>query len=143
MIPRAGNPKLHPRKVALLHVARRQLGLEDADYRSLLKTHGGVESAADLTYDGFDLVMIELGRLGFKSTSSRKGFGSRPGFASPAQIAVMRQLWEEYQGGDEVALNAWLTRFHHVSALRFVTAEKANAVLIALKAMVGRKRNGR
>ena len=86
--------------------------------------------------------MDELTRLGFRP---RKGFGHRPGFASPAQVALMRKLWHEFQANDggEPALNAWLDRFHRVSALRFVTAEKAGSVLTALKAMVGRRRNSR
>lgn len=56
----------------------------------------------------------------------------------------MRSLWAEYHGGrdeNDAALNAWLTRFLHVSALRFVTSQKTQAVLVALKAMVVRKRN--
>lgn len=130
-----------PKKVALVHVAKRQLGLVEDDYRAILQRAAGVVSAAELSEHTFDLVMAELTRLGFRP---RKGFGHRPGFASPAQVAVMRKLWHEYQDNDgrEAALNAWLGRFHHVSALRFVTAEKANSVLIALKAMVARKRNG-
>lgn len=131
----------HPKRLKLLNVAKRQLGLSDDDWRAMLSRVAGVVSSADLNDAGFERLMIELNRLGFHSTTSRRQFGHRPGFASPAQVATIRDLWKRYHGDDpdEVALNAWLTRFHHVSALRFVTAEKANKVLPSLKAMVGRR----
>jgi len=134
-----------PKKVALVHVAKRQVGLEDAEYRTMLVRVAGVDSAADLTEADFELVMRELTRLGFRP---RKGFGRREGFASPAQVKLIRVLWDEFQGklgGDagDKALNAWLTRYHHVSALRFLTTEKAAAVLTGLKQMVARKHDGR
>jgi phage gp16-like protein len=132
---------LHPKKLALLHVAKKQLAMTDDDWRAMLSRAAGYDSSADLDDIGFERVMLELRRLGFKSTSAKRSYGHRPGFATPAQIATMRTIWKEWHGDDpdERALNAWLTRFHHVSALRFVTREKANAVLVALKAMLARK----
>ncbi len=35
-------------KLALIHVAKKELGWDDAVYRHVLRDHGGVESAADL-----------------------------------------------------------------------------------------------
>jgi hypothetical protein len=136
---------LHPKKIALLHVAKRQLALADEDYRAILMRFGGVDSAAELTQSGFELVMYELGRLGFKSTSSKRNFGERPGFASPAQVQLIRKLWADYHGPDEGerALSAWLTRFHHVAALRFVSAEAAANIIPGLKAMVARRQVAR
>ena len=131
---------LHPKKIGLLHVAKKQLALEDADYRAVLLRMAGVESAADLTDAGFDLVMYEFARLGFKSTGSARSYGERPGFASGAQVAMVRRLWREYHGSDDdAALNAWLNRFHHISALRFVTSEKVQKIIPALKAMAARR----
>jgi hypothetical protein len=128
-------------KIRLLQVARRQLQLADDDWRALLLRAAGVDSSSTLSAAGFELVMFELERLGFKSTSKRKDYGTRPGFASSAQIGLARKLWREYHGHDpgEAALNTWLTRFHHVSSLRFCTAEKIGSVLAALKQMVARR----
>lgn len=133
-----------PKKIALVHVAKRQIGLEEDAYRTMLVRVAGVDSADYLTEADFELVMRELTRLGFRP---RKGFGRRVGFASPAQVKLIRVLWDGYQGkqgGDagDHALNAWLTRYHHVSALRFLTSEKAAAVLTGLKQMVARKYDG-
>jgi hypothetical protein len=40
------------RKIALIHVAKKELGWNDAEYRHVLRDHGGVESAADLEGHG-------------------------------------------------------------------------------------------
>ena len=131
---------LSPKKIALLHVARKQLGLSGDDYRGILLQEGGCESSVDLDELGFERVIAYLNGLGFRSNWTKRTFGNRPGMASPGQIGLMRKLWTDYHGPDdsEAGLNAWLTKYHKVSALRFVTAEKANAVINALREMAER-----
>lgn len=133
------------KQIALLHVAKRELGLADEDYRAILARYGHCDSAADLNASGFTSVMKYMAALGFKSTSATSsGFGERRGMASPAQIDLIRALWLKYQGeGDEkeTALNNWLTRFHKVSALRFVDVAKASKIITALKRMTSRQKN--
>lgn len=134
---------LSAKKIGLLHVARKQLGLSEGEYRAILVRRGGCESSADLDEDGFQRVIEYMTALGFRSTWTKRTFGNRLGMATPAQVELMRKLWTEYHGPDdrEASLNAWLAKFHKVSALRFVTAEKAKAVLAALRAMAARRQN--
>ena len=56
-------------------------------------------------------------------------------------MELIRKLWIGWHGPDEreAALNSWLAKYHAVSALRFVTRAKAQAVVTALKAMSARK----
>lgn len=132
---------LPAKKIGLLHVARRQLGLDEDTYRDILREWGRVSSSAELDEDGFRAVMFRLERLGFRSTGSKRNFGNRhPNMATASQVALMRKLWSQYlpDDEDERHLNAWLSKFHHVSALRFVSAEKAGAVITALKSMAAR-----
>lgn len=131
------------KKIALLHVAKKQLRLDDDSYRDILRRCAGVDSAPDLDEIGFLRVMKYMTALGFRSTWTKRTFGYRPGMASPAQVELMRKLWAEYHGphDSESALNAWLSKYHKVSALRFVSAEKARAVIAALRAMIARKQN--
>lgn len=130
-------------KIALLHVAKRDLGLSDDDYRAILLRLANVESSRDLDLLGFEAVIAYIGQLGFKSSWQKRTFGHRRDMASPAQVDLIRRLWRDYHGSDDdAALNAWLNHFHHIAALRFVDAEKAQPVIAALKAMVARKRNG-
>ena len=136
----AKKSQLSRKQIALLHVAKRDLGLDDDDYRAILARYGGCESAADLDLYGFDNVIRYFTALGFRSTWTKRTYGDRPGMASPAQVDLMRLLWRQYHGDDEndVALNRWLMKYHKVSALRFVDAKKVGSVIAALKAMAAR-----
>jgi hypothetical protein len=129
-------------QIALLHVARRELQLEEGDYRAILARYGGAESSSSLTLEGLESVMRHLSQLGFKSTWVKRTFGERQGMASPAQVDLILSLWEKYNGADinQIALNAWLCRFHKVDALRFVSYKKAGPVITALKRMADRPR---
>lgn len=55
------NPSL-----AKIHIAKKELGLDDATYRAMLLTHGGVNSSKDLTPIGAAKVLAHLERSGFK-----------------------------------------------------------------------------
>ena len=69
--------KISPKQIALLHVAKRELALDDGNYRAVLSVHGGAESAKEITQAGFSRLMRYLVRIGFKAPaytgrSSRK-----------------------------------------------------------------------
>ena len=132
------------KQIALLHVAKRDLGLTDDDYRAILARYGHCESSADLDASGFEHVMRYFTALGFRSTWTKRTYGNRPNMASPSQVELIRFLWQQFTDIDDPQdneLNRWLSRFHHTSALRFVSAEKAPKVISALKAMVARQQN--
>lgn len=128
-------------KLALIHVAKRQLGMDDDDYRAVLHRVAGVESARGLTDAGFRQVMEVFAGLGFTSDSAEANFGRRPNMASPGQVAAIRRLWANYTGGEgtDATLGQWLTKTWGISALRFLPAELAPKVLIALRAMCARR----
>ncbi len=135
--------RLSRRQLALLHVARRELGLDDTAYRDLLESATGVRSAADLDYAGFRALLRRLERLGFRPRGAPRDYGRRPGMATPAQIDYIRGLWRRYRGrDDEAALRNWLHRRFGISDLRFLDRGMAHQTLVALKAMVARRREG-
>lgn len=132
------------KQTSIIHVAKAQLGLAEEDYRALLQRAAGVGSSRELDGWGFNAVMAEFERLGFRSGSKRHrpSFGGqRAGMASDAQVYRIRTLWGEFTGGqgDDASLGKWLERQFKVSALRFLPAEKVPKVMAALKAMVARK----
>jgi hypothetical protein len=144
MTGRARSGGISSKQIALVHVAKRELGLDDESYRAILARYGECESAADLTAFGFHHVMRYFTALGFRSTWTTRTFGNRPGMASPAQVDLIRSLWREYwakNDDDDAGLNAWLHTHHHVTTIRFVDAKKAGKVISALKAMVARKQD--
>ncbi|WP_430913138.1 regulatory protein GemA [Methylobacterium sp. sgz302541] len=131
---------ISPKRVAVVQVARRQLGLDEAQYRAVLHHHGGgAASAKDLDEAGFEAVMAYFNAFGFRSTWMRRSYGNRPGMASPKQVALIRGLHREWSGvEDEAALNRWLDASFKVSALRFLTAGGAQQAITALRSMTGR-----
>ena len=52
-------------KCRTIHVARRQLDLDDASYRALLMRAAGVKSSTELTLPKADAVLDALSRIGF------------------------------------------------------------------------------
>lgn len=129
--------RINDRKVALIHVARRQLGLTEADYRSILNLFGGVSHTAELDIKGFTAVMARFNALGFNSTSPRRPLPMRVGMASPTQTSLIRQLWAECTAGNGTGsdLGKWLERQFGISSLNFVKAELAPRIIGGLKAM--------
>ena len=128
-------------QLALIHVAKKQLDMDDALYREMLEQHGGVKSARDLSSRGFQSVMSAFERMGFKSNGGRRRFGVREGFATDAQLDMIRSLWRAYAGeDDERGLNGWLEKWFKISNLRFLPGYKASKVIEALKKMSLRPR---
>ncbi len=138
----AGRRTVTRKQLALIHIARQKLEMDQETYSSLLVYYGGVNSAADLDQRGFDLVMARMRHDGFetrKRAPAAPTFGRRPGFASPEQLTLICNLWAEWSGASgEVALNAWLDRYQGVTNLRFLTAAKAGKAIMGLKAMKAR-----
>jgi len=129
-------------KIRLIHVAKRQLGMEDADYRSLLMRVAGVKSSKDLDDFGFNLVMGAFAQLGFKSDFAKQHFGARIGMASPRQVALIRKLWGEYTDGQagDAELRKWLKNHFKVDALQFLDPGTAHRAIGGLTNMVKRKK---
>lgn len=128
---------LGPKKVAVIQVARQQLGMAEDDYRAMLRTIGGVSSSKELDETAFEAVMVHLSRLGFRSDWNRRNFGYRPDMATPRQVAFIRNLWGTFtdgKGTDET-LGKWLEAKFGISAVRFVPSDKAQKVIGALQAM--------
>jgi len=129
---------------AILHFAASKLGLSEAEYRRVLVNIAEVTTSCDLDQAGFEAVMGFFQWMGFAPLAAQgPDFGKRPGFASPAQVELIRTLWREYvrpAAYDEAALNKWLLAKWKVSSLRFLTAGAAPKVITALKAMKARPR---
>ena len=54
------------KKKAVVHIAKEDLHLDEESYRQILKGVAGVESATQLTEEGFEKVMRRFQEMGFK-----------------------------------------------------------------------------
>ena len=125
------------KQTALIHLARKKLGLSDERYRLILWEMAGVETSKDLDQTGFELVMKAMMALGFRSAFTKTFYTHRAGMATPAQVMLIRTLWGKFAtaDGSERALNKWLERTFKVSALRFATEEQAEKAIRVLHKM--------
>ena len=90
---------------------------------------------------GFDAVMGLMEHLGFRPAAPRgPTCGARPGFASPAQVQLVRALRDEWTEGrgDERGPSGWLERSFRVSDLRALATEGARGAITASKTMKAR-----
>nr|WP_298797465.1 regulatory protein GemA [uncultured Acetobacter sp.] len=123
--------------VRKLHVGRKQLGLEDADYRALLQRVTGKTSSTQCSEGELDLVLKEMKRVGFKT--------SRP--SGKPWVRKVYALWDEMgpllrSGGTREALRAYVLRMTKVSAPEFLDEPTARKVIEGLKAWQKRLEDG-
>lgn len=75
--------------IAKIQIARKQLGLSDEDYRTILATQGnGATSSKDLDHEGRMRVLAHLQRIGFKPKAKPGAPSRRPKRPTPAADAA-------------------------------------------------------
>jgi hypothetical protein len=132
--------KVTPGQIALLHVAKRDLALDDEDYRSIL-SHYKVETAKDLNMRDFEQLMKYLESLGFRNIRPRQPahppWRDAQGLPHPAQLAEMARMFREL-GIPEGLRQQGLCR-KVIKKPWPQTRGEANKVFEALKAMISRR----
>jgi phage gp16-like protein len=133
------DPARRRNRLAALHCARRDLGLDDGAYRDLLERVAGKRSAAELSDRQLDLVLGEMSRLGWQPTP--KG-AMRQG--RTARGRYVRALWREVsRERSEASLQAMIRRQLGLGEDVLVDPDlldpaDCNVVIEALKAMARR-----
>ena len=132
---------------AAIHVLKSKLQLTDDDYRALLKNLTHKTSSKDLSDKERQAVRDHMQQLAERAGVARPLRRRTPGrtFAQARAAASPRErkvwaLWNQL-GRDGVvhdtsaaALNAWVARTVHVSALAFANAAQLDTLIEALKA---------
>lgn len=73
--------------LAKIHVAKKQLGLRDDEYRAMLEGNFGVTSAAHLDGEGLQRMVFELRAYGFRPKRGHARRGANRKRAVPATLA--------------------------------------------------------
>lgn len=127
----AGKPSVPGRAMMVrkIHVARKQLGLEDADYRALLQRVTKHTSSSQCSIGQLHDVLAEMKRLGFRGKSP----------SGKPHVRKVYALWGDMgpllrSGGTKEALRAYVQRMTGVSAPEFLDEPSARTVIEALKA---------
>ena len=139
-IPARKGGKVVSGQLALIHVAKKELGLRDEDYRAILELYGEVSSAKFLTMAGFERVMAHMERLGFKSITPRQPARAPVRDANgppyPAQLKML-EIYFDRLGFDSADRRQGFCQRMIKKAWPQTRAE-ANMVFEGLKAMVAR-----
>lgn len=127
--------------LAKIHIAKKELGLSDEDYRDLINaTVAGKNSAADLDERQLQLLLDRLQTLGWRPRLVRAS--ERP---LPATVWKARKLWLQLYDLGAVRNPQWtaLARFAKrmtgVGDLRRLTGKHAAIVIEALKRWLERE----
>lgn len=132
------------RLIKLIHVARRELRMDDDTYRLMLsgmKGLGGAMSSAKLSVPNLQRVLEELKTKGFKVRPNGKE--KRPPAADPSSRKI-RSLWltlrdmGALRDASESALVSFVEGRTGAKALQWLTAEQANQVIEEMKKWVAR-----
>jgi hypothetical protein len=130
-------------RLAIIHVAKKQLGLDEEAYRAIL-SGAGVLSAGDITTDAqFNAVMTAFSRLGFKSRGAAVKYrntapGTNPEFISKRQEYYIRGLWAlASRVKDEQSLRRIVKRIGKTDDISFLSRRAASAVILALRDICG------
>ena len=129
---------------ALLHVIKAKLAWSDDIYREVLVRVAGVTSSTELDQEGFTAVIGFAEVAGFRPLDNKTpNYGARDGFATFAQLSLIRELWRELhfqKTCDDAHLLAWLKKYHKVDSLRFLTLADVRKVIVTLKAWKARQK---
>lgn len=145
--------KVSKSQLARIHIAKKDLCLDDTVYRQILINETGKKSAALLSYGQAKTVIEYFEAAGWKpngrheARGERREYRKRDGFASPRQVGMIKGLWAELSYAPKERRDGALREFMHkkfgVSDLRFLSSEGAPKVINALLAMRGQARGVR
>jgi hypothetical protein len=128
-------------RLAIIHLAKKRLGLDEEAYRAIL-SGAGLDSAKDIETDGqFNSVMDAFLNLGFMP-SGRGGInkcrgavpGGNPAMISRRQEYYIKGLWGlASRVKDEKSLRRMIKRIGKADDIRFLSRRDASAVILALR----------
>lgn len=134
--------------IKLIHVGRRELGMQDEDYRAMLAgmpALGGKTSSADLGIKGLEIVLRVLKARGFKvRTKAAAGRHANRKLADDSQSRLIRSLWIQLHDAgavrdpSESALASYVRRVTNVDDLAWLNTRQASSVIEQLKSWLAR-----
>ena len=134
-----------PRKQQLgkIHLAKKQLGLDDATYRALLQRVTGVASSADMTTAQRNAVLAEFARLGFKdqrqAEQRRRWPGEPKNCDDVPQLRKVRALLADAKRPWSYA-HGLAKRMYDVARVEWLDHDKLHRLVAALQVDANRRK---
>lgn len=115
------------RKLALIHIVKKELELSDEAYRAILRRAAGVDSARDLTETGFRNLMRAL-------------VGDRGYVVNPAGLTLKQKLYLEHLqqnlGWSDGHLANFLRKYYGATGFADLSRRDASKAILALTHML-------
>lgn len=115
------------KKLALIHIVKKELGLSDREYRDILEKTAGVRSAKDLDAKGFQKLMHYFVR----SRHYRSGRDT----ITLRQKMFIKHLLDEAGWNEQHFLN-FLKKYYKKPALDRLTRKEASNVIESMKNII-------
>lgn len=121
--------KLDRKRLALVHIVKKELGLRDAAYRRILRQVAGVSSAKDLDEAGFRRLMRFFVRSDYFRANAHGMTLKQKLFIK----ALARDL-----GWDPAHLRNFIRKYYQKDGLEALDRKEASKLIESLKAIVER-----
>ncbi|GAB4336623.1 MAG: hypothetical protein Kow0089_07120 [Desulfobulbaceae bacterium] len=118
---------LDRKKLAVIHIVKKELGLSDEEYRDILEKYAGVRSARDLDDRGFRRLMHY-----FVRSSHYRGSRDR---ITLRQKMYIRHLMAE-TGWDETHCRNFMRKYYNKSHLEDFSKKEASKLIESLKNVI-------
>ena len=121
--------------IKLIHVARRDLNLDETNYRAILFAQGGNESLSAMPVDGMKKVLDYLKAQGFKVRTTKTDRKQATG----KDASKVRALWlflhelGAVRDPSEAALTAYVKRIAKVDDVQWMRGVRVESVIESLK----------
>ncbi len=116
--------KIDKKKLALIHIVKKELDLEDSQYRAILKKATGVGSAKDLDRQGFRKLMNYFVRS--------RHWQPQPNGMTVRQRIFIKMLSKKLDWSKE-HLNNFIHKYYQENDLDKLSKDKASKLIEALK----------
>ena len=134
-------------QLAQIHIAKKELGLDDDTYRAVLWACARVKSSADLDYAGRARVLDHFKAKGFKPKPAKKAKSS-VNLSSEPQHKMIRGLWLELHNNGQVlnssesAINRFIKNQTRIDRIEWLSTYQASQVIESLKRWIARTTKG-
>lgn len=123
--------------IAKLHMAKKDLGLSESEYRAMLEHATGKRSAAEMHFSELDRALVALKAAGWKEKKK-----AAPG--GKAHVGMIHKLWGDLDAAgvlddpSDRGLRAFVVRQTGVASPEFLDPKAATKVIEGLKRWLAR-----
>jgi phage gp16-like protein len=132
-------------ELAQIHIARKQLGLDDETYRAVIRliSNSRTDSSGDLDYAERRKLLEHFKGRGFKARPPKKAGTSKP-LSNEPQHKMIRGLWLELHAlgqvldPSEAAINRFVKNQVRVDRMEWLRVDQASQIIERLKSWLDR-----